>query len=244
MYKKNFLKNVIFRIDFAPIYKIDESPSQFQEKIKEFFPKSEEQIGGELTIEIEKLPKQHSNIQFPVWVFTDENKTYKIHLTRNFLTFECSNYTQFSNFYNCYSNIYNNFVKIYEPKTLNRIGLRYINNLKLNEGNPLDWNGYINSNLLLHVENFFKDEMQNLSRAITQVTLNYDDLKVIFSYGWLNSEYPNKISRREFLLDFDCSNNAVDSNDVLKNLSSFHEILNQKFEKSIESKLRDLLNKE
>ena len=59
-----------------------------------------------------------------------------------------------------------------------------------------------------------------------------------FNYGLYNSEFPNKISRKDFVLDYDCYTANIEKKDSYEYLNKFHEKINEEFEKSIEEGLR------
>ena len=62
-----------------------------------------------------------------------------------------------------------------------------------------------------------------------------------FTYGIPNSIFPSKISRKEFLLDFDCYTENIEEDSVLQHLKIFHNKIQQFFEYCIKEKLRNLM---
>jgi uncharacterized protein (TIGR04255 family) len=53
-----------------------------------------------------------------------------------------------------------------------------------------------------------------------------------------NDEFPNPITRKEFILDYDCFSHDVEYTEVINKLSDFHNNIQEMFENSIEDKLR------
>lgn len=75
--------------------------------------------------------------------------------------------------------------------------------------------------------------------------MGYNDFYVRFQYGMFNSEHPNPIARKEFVLDFDCyTKDEQDISDVLTLLDSFHEKIKEMFESSILGDLRQIMGVE
>ncbi len=240
IYKKNYLDNVIFRVDFDALYKINDPPSEFQEKVKEKFPIPEQKELREYTWDF--IKKEQTDKIYPLWIFYNLDKSQKINISYKFFSLEFTKYHSFPEFKLIIEETYNNFIKIYNPPLITRFGLRYINKIVLNNGNPFDWSSYINSSLTHPIDNFFEDK-KNLSRAITQVSMNCGDYNILFSYGFYNSEYPNRISRKEFVLDYDCSSGNIEPTNVIGNLETYNSIINDLFERSIDSKLKEEMNK-
>jgi len=97
-----------------------------------------------------------------------------------------------------YSIQWRNFFPISE---IERLGLRYVNNINLDEINPLNWKKYINSNLTSSLK-FVKDR-NLISRAFHNLELKYEDMNIRFQYGLHNPDYPSIIKEKEFILDYD-----------------------------------------
>ncbi len=63
-----------------------------------------------------------------------------------------------------------------------------------------------------------------------------------FQFGLFNSEYPNPISRKEFVLDYDCSTNEeTDILEIFDKAKEFNKKIHEWFEKSIQDGLRDIM---
>jgi len=63
---------------------------------------------------------------------------------------------------------------------------------------------------------------------------NTPDYFIRFQYGWFNSEYPNPIARKEFLLDYDCSstNEKNFSSGLISQIDIFHDAIKEIFKNS------------
>jgi uncharacterized protein (TIGR04255 family) len=66
-----------------------------------------------------------------------------------------------------------------------------------------------------------------------------NDNRIIFTFGTPNSEYPEPISRKEFLLDYNVSyDDLLEISDVFDKIKEFNEIISDMFENSIGDELR------
>ena len=73
---------------------------------------------------------------------------------------------------------------------------------------------------------------------MSQAILNYDDYRVNFNYGMFNSEFPAKISRKEFILDFDFYTEYVEQETIIPLIKKFNKEAAIMFEKCIKDGLR------
>ncbi|MCE5248922.1 TIGR04255 family protein [bacterium] len=241
-YAKNFLTNVIFRIDFSPILKIDtELPIELQEKVRMEFPEYNNKI--ENLIQTTKLPDGEIKLERPgihnIHRIYNPKKNKTILIQYNFVSLENQKYINFHDFKNDVKNLYDVFSVIYRPLNIKRIGLRYINEIIIRTGNPLEWNNYINTKLISPID-FFNDK-DTLSRIMTTSTINKEDLSINYICGIYNPEYPAKISRKEFIIDIDCYSHDYDENRVIEFLDKARKEAKLLFEKSIKKDLRSLM---
>ena len=84
------------------------------------------------------------------------------------------------------------------------------------------------------------DKKDSLARTIGIISYNFNDFVMKFQYGMYNSEFPNTISKREFVLDYDCS--TKESRDMIETLDLFdkmHELVEEKFYNSIDIELKN-----
>lgn len=244
IYKKNFITNVIFRIDFPKILNLTEQkpPSKLQEIISEKFPILDESIRSEIKTKIMK------NSTFDIkgtskksWNFSNREKTKKVSIDPEFLIIEYLKYENFTEFFKTIKFIFENFINLYNIRLINRLGLRYINQIKLEMGNPLNWNNLIDASLFSVSKNFVKTNYRNnISRSMHFLGINEEEYNLIFQFGMHNSEYPSPMNRKEFILDYDCmSKEEIDVIEVLNKVEKFNKIIYEWFESSIMNKLRE-----
>lgn len=245
MYKKNFLEKVVFRIDFDKVElgKL----KNFLAKISSDFPILEEKKGAEGVINFNfktKEVKQESNA-LVTWNVLNKEKTIKIQIRPVFLTIE---YFQYKDKKDLLSNvqIVSDFLKEFGIKTINRLGLRYINTIKDVGGELLDWKPYIEEDLLRSIA-FAKKNEQVLARSMGSMVLKKDFGNVSFNYGIWNSSYPNVISEKVFILDFDSfSKFPLDTEGINLGeiVEEYSNEISSLFELAITDKLRENMKNE
>ena len=170
-YRKNFLTNVIFRLDFTSIDEINTKiPGDFWEEFRFEFPHTETQeVIKYITIVKEGKKYDYEN-HFPLYVFSDSNNEKRVLLANHYLVVEFLKYQDFHSFQGIVHKIGDNFLKLYHPTNFRRLGLRYINQIVLPKGNPLIWNNYVDISLIHVVDKFLKRD-PHLSKAMSQIIL-------------------------------------------------------------------------
>lgn len=237
-YNHNFLSNVIFRLDFASLPDIMfEIPNELDIIFKEHCPDLNTQETIEFHTIIDKGRKTDRERRFSVFKFTDKERKISITISHNHIVIEYKKYQNFSLLKDFSEMIIPSFIDACPKVDFKRIGLRYINQISLNRGNPFAWSGYIDSSLTNVVDKFYKKSTA-ISRSVGQIILNEEEYNINFIYGTPNSEYPAKISRKEFILDIDCYSNFVENDNIFIFLKKFNIQAKSIFEKSIKAKLR------
>ena len=174
IYNKNPLDEVISQLKFQPILQIDkEIPADFQDKIRNFFPKYSET--PETLVEVPReirtqVPDEILKNMFPTsggknYAFASEDDHWKVNLTRSFVALSTNKYLRWEEFREKIQIVLDALENSYKPSYFTRIGLRYIDiirrsELKLENEN---WNFLLNEFVLgvlsskdigQHVENF------------------------------------------------------------------------------------------
>jgi uncharacterized protein (TIGR04255 family) len=177
-----------------------------------------------------------------VWQHREKEGGDKIiSLSFDFLAIEYnqSEFKHFPEFNENFKSIYSAFQELYKVKEFPRIGLRYINEIDIPEGNPLDWDSLISESLVSSVKAGYVDGMK-LSISMHQLHTIKNDISVLFQYGIFNPDYPNPVARKQFILDYDCyiPSPTADS-EVLECVKQLNSVAEEMFEQSIENGLRD-----
>ena len=240
-YQKNYLTKVIARVDYQPILILDEErPSKFQELVRDEYPRLEELRGVGIGIAKEgagSISLQKSPV---VWKLKDKGQINEVDLSSNYFALVTMRYKRFSEFFNRLTHVYNQFVENYKPSIITRIGLRYINEIRL-KGNPFEWETLLNDSLYSTLD-AFPGKQSSIARSMHQLHFKEDDYKILFQFGIFNSEFPNTIAQREFILDYDCiSEEEHEPHDVLGKFGGFNEQISTLFEESIGEGLRAIM---
>jgi uncharacterized protein (TIGR04255 family) len=242
-YKRNFLSNVVFKLDFPTLSDYGpEKTGEFQKLVKRDFQILEEQK----VIKVEHKFKETKEIEaktteIPKWVFFNKTKTRIISFEFDNIIVEFKEYTHFEDFLKIINLVTKSLFELFPSIVSTRLGVRYINRINLEEKDPFEWNNLLNKSLSDSM-NFISNK-EDLSRHITLIELTKEDYRLRFQYGIANSLYPSSIIRKEFVLDYDCFTfeSLEKQEEILDTVKEFNEVISNMFEKSIEDGLRKVM---
>ncbi len=245
IYKKNFLKKVICRIDFDQI--VLNKVQDFHKKINKFFPIVEEEKGEEGMINFDMKTKEVKQItnQIVTWNFYNKSRNKKIKIHPTFLYLEYDSYKDSKELIKDIDSILI-FVKEFEIKTINRMGLRYINEIPNNDQDILNWGRYINDDIIGSLK-FIKDNSKTISRSMGQIVIKEDFGDINLSFGLWNSNFPNEISEKLFVLDFDAYSKyplGLGDSDIKEIIKGYNQKIETLFESLIKEELRKIMKGE
>jgi uncharacterized protein (TIGR04255 family) len=237
IYPYNYLTNVIFRIDFPK--QLIVSWNNLKKEFEKEFPKNNQIIKQSVELQIKDFKHTTKQEKLTAWQFMNKNEEKKIVIDSESLTVEIYKYKGFDDLFNTIKFVLNIFEKYHNIEIINRLGLRYINQIEFKPPKkPLNWNGLINSNLTCVTDHIFNKK--SLSRSLHFIEMNEKDYRLRFQFGMYNSEYPSTIVNKEFVLDYDCiSVDKILPNQIENTTNKFHEIIYKLFEDSIDNKLRE-----
>ena len=247
-YATNFIAAVIARVDFAPILSIAQTPvALFQEDVRLILP----EYGTNTITEIESTLSRvdgvpsldNKRVDLVTHVFKSEAGDCSLTLCQKYLSVECSRYTTYEDFKEIVTTAIDALKRRYGSPTIQRLGLRYVNQIRPGNGDPFDWKGLVDSTLT-HFLDSVVDDKSKLARAITRAVYAEDDYSLAVTYGFFNREYPAKIASREFYLDFDCFTSESQPQEILPNFDRFHERIQELFEKCSGDGLRAIMNQQ
>lgn len=233
---KNFLENVILRFDFKDDIIIpDDVVSDITKNISpEFIYGLSERTDLKINVESSKISTENRKIKIHTF---KNNSGFTITLESDYLSFSTLNYSSYKDFMTLVKKVIS-LLQI-SNEELKRLGLRYINHIRVPEGNPFEWNGYIVPELTqsIHFVNNFDNK--HLSRNMGHMYFKEPDHSLIFLYGWSNSEFPNPIAKKEFVLDYDCfTENQFKLSEAYEYIDNFHVEIKKMFVKSINDELK------
>lgn len=259
LYKTNYLSQVILRLDFSQVENWkDNDISEYLKKIflKEFSELKEIPNKG-YTINLK------SSTDEPIFEKTNDGLFYKftknenndyiksIIITSSYITLKYN-----GKYYNGFQTIIDHdldlIIKCLTLLDINEIlkmGLRYINEINENTENLIDSYKWVDSRFRMmesEKENHFLDECnENMIRSMSKLEYFIGDYKFIFQYGEFNSNYPSKIFKNNFVLDYDCQLMDIDNiSNIKNNIKKMSSFIYKFFENSISDELRQKLEGE
>lgn len=243
-YKRNYLKQVIVRIDFLnPIQSLNyELPNELGSVIKNFFPIAEPKdvLARELQFAEDKVDSKETKLK--EWNFFATERDKKLTIFENGLIIVFDIYKSFKNLNNTFTNVADVLFKLFKELQIKRVGLRYINRIEMpGEQNLFRWTNYLNKDLLC----IFKipDDKTKITRAFHNIEFNYGSFNVRFQYGMHNPDYPANIKKKIFILDYDAYYEGIlTKEEIEEKLPIFHGEIIKLYEKSIVNKLREKMN--
>lgn len=245
-YKKNFLDNVILRLDFE---KTDLSKlSDFSSKLKADFPFQEAKTGfaGQVKIDIKNNLIDNNRQEVSFWEYLNTYKNKKLRIAADHLIIEYTHksYVNADNLIKDAEGIVQTFINEFNIQSVNRLGLRYVNRFDLSNfvKEKIDWKKYFNNDVVAPI-NFSNKTGYDLARCITQNYLKLSECDILLNYGIWNQDFPNENVGKEFLLDIDCFSRfpLERTSDISKTISSYNSNIQKIFEKSIKEETRKLM---
>jgi len=249
-YLKNYLTHAIIKIDFNNIFPIDKNlPKEILDVAQKFFPLCDPITVAHSEI---KLSAGGATVtegeQSVTWRFHGINKEKTLVIARKdprtektSITIDYSKYESFDGLKDEFLSVLNKFSEVFPDVQIGRVGLRYINNINIDEKSPLNWSRYINTALLSSFR--FVDDKKSISRVFTDLEMKYDDMSIKFQYGMHNPDYPSPIKKKIFILDYDIYYVGVcETSDVPDMVNKYHDKIISLYESSIKDKLRDKMN--
>jgi uncharacterized protein (TIGR04255 family) len=247
-YKRNFLTEVITRADFVtPLPGLDSKlPPALTDVAMKQFPIFEPQSRLERQFEMKPVPGQITTKErsYTDWAFHGKNREKSVTLSQGCLIVRYTKYTRFEDLSADFSAVFNAVCTSFPDSRVGRLGLRYINTLdfeQLRGASVLDWSKYLHADLL-GLFRFVKDS-EDVSRVFHNIEYTYDDAQLRYQFGMHNPDYPARIRRHVFILDFDAfAQGLIEAQEVQQRLLRFHGLIQALFERSILEPLREQLN--
>lgn len=215
-YEKNFITQVVLRADFAPGSVPMVQPEESLLAALDGFPVRNRLNRTKSDIHIRKTPqgpvRDTQTRNFVEHNFWTEDKASRIALCGEYLFLEEKRYETYAALREQFLDVLEPAAAQYPGMKIKRLGLRFINEIKLPEadagpGLGADfWQKYINPFLLGGLR--FAANDGALARHMCTTELNYGADRATIKYGIFNGEYPRPNRRREFILDIDTFSTA------------------------------------
>lgn len=243
-YKETYLTQVIVRLDFAsPIEAFSKKlPKPLDSEALKLFPIKEpqERFGAKIRLD-KKGSKIEEEIKDILWTFYDKDRVNKLVIAQTHLSIECKKYNSFTEFNGLLTKISDALFKNNDELVIKRFGLRFINNIEIkDDSHLLVWDKFLNKKLLALFD--VPEDKNTIARALNLLVLRYDDILLNFQYGMHNPDYPAKMKRKLFILDYDAYvSGLIEPQEVQNNLDKCHEKIYKQFEDSISNGLRKIM---
>lgn len=250
-YKRNFLHQVIVRMDFLQFVSTEIIMDSELERtiIKYFQRKEKEQLlqlnSINLTLQNTSLVNSNGMTTEGVQREYSSEGNNKFFLSNQYMIFEINKYNSFEEHMKGIRDIVQEICRK-TKMPIQRTGIRYIN--------------IFDSNGIKFQKNFFSNEIASfyplkgdasddnliIVRSMHTNEYRYNSMKIVFRHGMYNPDYPNSLKDNSFVLDYDSYTDdaIVGSEDVLASIDKGHEAIQLLFEKSITDYLRKVLNDE
>jgi uncharacterized protein (TIGR04255 family) len=240
-YKKNYLETVIFQLRFPLILKLEStSPGEYQELVHERFPNP--RAGSEVNLEVLMTPdlsKAEKRSFRPRWLFFAKDEMKSVTVGSDIFSLEYRKFTDVSDAEGDFSFAWGAFRRLYQVERIDRVGVRYVDKITLPSGNPFDWSGYIQEDIMKAVVGVPALPGHDVLRSMHALHLGATDHRITFQFGIHNSDFPNPVAKRSFILDFDCcSVGPVEAADAEASVRVYNEVIHELFERSIGDLLR------
>ena len=250
-YAKNFITQFLLRADFVTGTVPMVQPQEELLASLDGFPVRNQQNRTRSEVRIRKTPqgptKDTHTINFVENNFFTEDKSRRVALCSEYFFLEEKRYEGYDEARAQFLDVLDAAAAQYPGMKLRRLGMRYINEIKLPEadagpGLGADfWEKYINPLLLGGLR--FAANDGALARHMCSTELNYGADRATIRYGIFNGEYPKPNRRREFILDIDTYTvTALAPADATAKLDEFHSAARSVFEAAITDALRRRLD--
>lgn len=240
-YKTNYITNAVVGINFSRSVEVsDKLIDELKTIFGDDFPDSQNAETVSLEVSLSGKEKTTREVRNRAIRLINKTNGSTVNLESNSLSVELRRFHEFEDLKPLVVKL-NSFLNgSIAPIGISRLGLRFINQIRLDEGHPLNWDGLIDISLIQSVK--IVEPTNEISRAIGVIELNRSEYCLRFNYGWFNSEYPNPIAKKEFVLDYDCySTNEVQTKDLIEKVGIYHEAIRALFKKSIGPKLIQIM---
>lgn len=240
-YKNNYLTQVICQFAFDKNEAIvAQSLKEFKDSLGEDYSTLSSVVQQGIIIEDNGSDITTERDQTTIWEIQSTKGDHKITINQQSLAITFTEFTIFSGPITVIESIHSLFfAKFNNVQSITRLGLRYINQIKIDEP-KVDWSKYLAPEL---TDSFKFEGAEKIRRSMhSMIFIEDDDLAVNFNYGVYNRYFPAPISENEFILDLDAyTHYSIEVENPVERLKKFSKALAIYFEKSITEDLRQTM---
>lgn len=254
--KRSPLALVVAQVQFPAILAIqtdDALLAHFQEQIRDKYPYLF--LGQQFGFTVGSQGVEQQQVAAKVYQFADANRDWSVTLTTNSIALEARNYTNYGDFSERVLRIVDAARKVYRIEFRQRLGLRYVNEIKHPRvRNPEDWISLINPQLLGPLADERLSYLVNFSYQETGLKLKSGGLTLRhghFAQGTTVAPAPGDTPSQEtepfYLLDFDAFDEEgrdLDGHTLEELLRSYNHTMFQLLHWGVQEELFDYLKGE
>ena len=247
-YARDFITQVVMRADLvtgtAPL------AAQVPEgvlAVLDGWPERAVQSRSRTEVRVQKTPqgpvRDTRTISFPEHSFSTEGRTLHAAVSSDYVLVSQQRYGGYGPLRDLFLELMDAMTREYPGLRLRRLGMRYVNEIKLPEadaGTGLGadfWEHYVNPWLVGGLR--FAANDGALTRHMCTTELNYGTDRATIRYGIFNGEYPKPNRRREFVLDVDTyCQQQMGPLGLERKLDDYHAAACQVFEAAVTDGLR------
>jgi uncharacterized protein (TIGR04255 family) len=221
-FKTNFIRTAVCELRFPAILDYETKPPiTLQRELRKEYPEYEKQQAVNVADPNEREVKHVLKSRKSDWLVTI--RTYSIAL-------QTSRYTHFSEFLDRLQFLFNKCVPLLDTDFFTRVGLRYINEIRLDASGPPGW---INDDLIAPIVHGIYG---STDRYVQEVRGSMQSGKFTFRHGISSLQKGNA-----YTIDFDFYNENVQARDVMPMVTEFNKEAFRFFQWAIGPKARDIL---
>lgn len=250
IYKNHYLTSVILRVDFAsPEETLKQALSaKVKNTCVKYFPIFEDRKVEERQVLVNNKPSAKNTIisteEMSEWYFFGKEREKRLCITHSYMFVDFKEYKTFAEFKAQFFEVLDELITAYPTININRVGLRYIDQIELPTEKRIKknwgsyWSRYLNTSLLQGL--LFADNDAAITRHMSSLEMNYGEHMLRFQYGIYNEDYPAPNKKNKYILDTDIYSLGLFSVDEVKeSVDSYHQQAKDWFEKSIKVPLRE-----
>ena len=208
-YPRNFIQQVIFRLDF-PIsieqLEAEERPVSFQRALLQWLPIAQEHQQRGIEFRFTPDGQESREVATTTHHFLSDDEVRKVGLDKDFLFVEENRFVSFEAFRELVVVAINTLFATYADTTINRLGLRYVNVLSPDPATEEGIRAMIPEGLVAPLSFYWGE---NVSRLLTTYEKLDGSRRTRVTTGWANPDYPSVLNRLDYLIDIDVYTQAA-----------------------------------
>jgi len=174
---------------------------------------------------------------YNIMKFTDRNNEVTLTVERNFVGIDLFKYESFDSTKSVFFAAIDKLLSVKELPTINRVGLRYINNIDMLQHGTATVGDYLASSLPdinMPSELVRFDQKVGFVRSYFEQETVVDDYRIICRTGYMNPDYPATMRKHIYTLDYDAFvMGEVASNELKSYLDKLHATIQAAYENHI-----------